>query len=482
MSLRHRLLLIAVVLLTVGLGVSDAVVTAALRRHLVDRVDHQLRPITLVLSRVDPSILDTADAVRPERLTASLDLISALSVAYLDARGTVVDTVHSGAGAPPSFPASLASAPAGTPLELRAPDGGEWRAVVAPRAGGDGVVVVAAPLSTIDATVTRLRMVCLITGLVVIALLTAAGWVAIRAGLRPLRTIEETATAIASGDLGRRIPSGPPGTEVARLATALNAMLTQIERAFAARADSEARMRRFVADVSHELRTPLFGIKGSAELYFMRDAAEPPDVDAAMRRIDTEAGRLAALVDDLLLLARLDEPTAGPVLDRTPMDLRTLAVDARHDLRSLDRDRPIRLTGPGGADTPAEALVLGDEARLRQVVSNLVGNVHTHTPPTAPVRIGVGRVGADAVLEVADSGPGLTDEEAARVFERFSRADGSRSRGSGRGAGLGLAIVRSLVTAHGGRVDVLPTPGGGATFRVALPWLDETPEAGPRGR
>ncbi|MFC7531611.1 ATP-binding protein [Actinoplanes sp. GCM10030250] len=471
-SLRARLLAITVVLLIAGIAVSDAVVTAALRRHLIDRVDRQLQPISQVMARIDPSVLDRATAASGQSLTSALDLISAIAVAYLDDGGTVVRTAHSGvAGAEPRFAAELVRAEPGTALLVEGTGGSQWRAVVVPRSGGDGVVVVAASLDAIDATISRLRLLCAVTGLVVVALLAAVGWVAIRAGLRPLRAIEETATAIAGGDLAHRIAhAGPPNTEVARLTAVLNGMLAQIERSFAARAASEERMRRFVADVSHELRTPLSGIKGSAELHLMGGAPSQDDVRRTMRRIDTEADRLTALVEDLLLLARLDEPAAGPVLDMAPMDLRTLAADARHDLLSLDRDRPIRLTGLSGTAAPGEALVLGDEARLRQVVVNLVGNVHAHTPATAPVRIGVGRAGDEAVLEIADSGPGLSGEAAERVFERFYRADGSRARGSGPGAGLGLAIVRSLVTAHGGRVEVVPTPGGGATFRLCLPW------------
>ncbi|MEV6851385.1 HAMP domain-containing sensor histidine kinase [Actinoplanes sp. NPDC051411] len=480
-SLRARLLLLTAVLLVAGIVVSDAVVTAALSGRLVARVDRQLQPIALAMSVLDPALLDQATDARTRNLTGALDLISELAVAYLGPDGKVVRSAAAGAGrgaTPPRFEASLMHADPEVPRVIRGADGSKWRAVVRPRPGRGGVVVVAASLADVDATIGQLRLICLATGLIVVVVLTAVGWLAIRAGLRPLHTIEATANAIAGGDLAHRIPDpGPPNTEVARLTTALNGMLAQIERSFAARAASEERMRRFVADASHELRTPLSGIKGSAELHLM-GAAEPDDVHRAMRRIDTEAARLTALVEDLLLLARLDESAAGPVVDPAPMDLRTLAADARHDLHALDPDRPVRLTGPAGADggfppVPAEALVLGDEDRLRQVVVNLVGNVHAHTPVTAGVRIGVGRVGDEAVLEVADSGPGLTGEQAERVFERFYRADGSRSRGAGRGAGLGLAIARSLVTAHGGRVELRPTPGGGATFRLCLPWAAE---------
>jgi two-component system OmpR family sensor kinase len=192
------------------------------------------------------------------------------------------------------------------------------------------------------------------------------------------------------------------------------------------------------------------------------------DAEAALARIESESGRLARLVDDLLLLAALDEPEGvAAALEPTPMDLRTLAADAKHDFAALDPSRPITLTGPDGGPA-ASAPVLGDEARLRQVVSNLVGNAVTHTPAGTPVRVGVGTVGAEAVLVIEDSGPGLSTEEAARAFDRFYRADASRARTTG-GAGLGLAIVRSIVTAHGGRVEIHSAPGQGAAFRILLP-------------
>jgi two-component system OmpR family sensor kinase len=305
-----------------------------------------------------------------------------------------------------------------------------------------------------------------------LVLLVAAGWFAIGAGLRPLRRIEATAAGIAAGDLTRRVPEvAAPRTEVGRLSAALNGMLGQIETAFAARARSEARMRRFVADVSHELRTPLFGIHGFTELYRMGGLPRRSDVDSTMDRIERESARLARLTEDLLLLARLDDQSASatPALQPAPMDLRTLAADAHRDLTALDPARPVSLTGPDGIPAAGSAPVLGDEARLRQVVSNLVGNAIAHTPSGTPVRIGVGTVGGEAVLEIADAGPGIAPEQAERVFDRFYRADDSRTRTGGAGAGLGLAIAQSLVEAHCGRIELVTAPGQGATFRMVLP-------------
>ena len=258
-------------------------------------------------------------------------------------------------------------------------------------------------------------------------------------------------------------------------------MLDRIEAGDAARAAAAELMRRFIANASHELRTPLFGIKGFTELYRMGGMPERTDVDAAMSRIEREAARLVRLVEDLLLLARLDEldeyaTTADLPLRLTPMDLRTLAADALHDLRALDPERPVTLTGPGGGP-PGGAPVLGDEAKLRQVTSNLVGNAAAHTPPGTPVRIGVGTEDGLAVLELHDEGPGRSEEQAARAFDRFYRADDARGRTESGGAGLGLAIVASLVTAHHGRVDVRTAPDEGATFRISSPGTAERPTA-----
>jgi two-component system OmpR family sensor kinase len=269
----------------------------------------------------------------------------------------------------------------------------------------------------------------------------------------------ETAGAIAAGDLTRRVDTANSETEVGRLGLALNAMLTQIEQAFAEREESEARLRRFVADASHELRTPLTSIRGYSEL-FRRGADErPEDLAKAMRRIEEEASRMGVLVDDLLLLARLDQ---GRHLEHVPVDLTRLAEDAVGDARTVSPERTFTFT-PNGSVT-----VMGDEPRLRQVLANLVSNAYTHTPPASTVDIRVTRDDQSAVIEVADDGPGLTDEAAAHAFDRFWRADMSRTRARG-GVGLGLAIVAAIAQAHGGEAAVESEPGHGATFRVRLP-------------
>jgi two-component system OmpR family sensor kinase len=474
-SLRVRLLLLTATLLLAGLGLVGTVVSDRLEHYQVDRLDSQLRSLTDLISRLPVSGPRPSGAPSTV-LDPALDLIGAPYLVYLDANGVVAEGALSSRLDTASLPSrdDLRTVPAdGSAVFLpAADDSGRWRAVARHTSGWDGTVLAAAPMTAADATVAQLRTTSLISGAVLLVVLTAVGWLALGRGLRPLRRIEHTAAAIAAGDLTRRVPGlAAPGTEIGHLAASLNTMLGQLERAFADRAASEARMRTFVSDVSHELRTPLFVIQGSTDLHRMGALTGPADIDDAMRRIGREATRLTALTEDLLLLAELDDAPEGQ-LDRAPMDLRTLATDARHDLHALDPARPVEVTGPGGTGPPGPAPVHADEDRLRQVITNLVGNAVTHTPSGTGVRIGVGTVGGRAVLEVADRGPGMTAEQASRVFDRFYRTDRSRNRSGGASAGLGLAIARSLARAHGGDVELETSPGGGACFRLALPLLD----------
>jgi two-component system OmpR family sensor kinase len=290
------------------------------------------------------------------------------------------------------------------------------------------------------------------------ALAALSTWV-VRLGLRPLDEIGATAEAIAAGDLSRRVDRAEPDSEVGRLGLALNAMLGQIEDAFSRRAASEERLRRFVADASHELRTPLTSIRGYAELFRQGASERPEDLANAMRRIEEEATRMGFLVEDLLLLARLDQ---GRPLEREPVDLLRLATDAVADARAVSPERTITLTG----DAPV--VVVGDEARLRQVAGNLLGNAAVHTPPGTPVHVRVMAEDGHARLDVRDEGPGLPPGVGDEVFERFYRADAARSRATG-GAGLGLSIVAAVAEAHGGRARLETPPGPGAWFVVELP-------------
>jgi two-component system, OmpR family, sensor kinase len=335
-----------------------------------------------------------------------------------------------------------------------------------PGQGVAGTLIIAIPMRDIDDTLHHLLWVEWLVALGVLAALGLSAWWVVRLALRPLEHMGATTDAIAEGDLSRRVDNDDPHTEVGRLGRALNAMLGQIERAFAERTaseaklrTSEARLRRFVADASHELRTPLTSIRGYAELFRRGASTRPDDLAKTMNRIEEEAVRMGVLVDDLLLLARLDE---GRPLEHAPVDLTVVAGAAVDDLRVRAPDRPVSFE-PSGA-----VIVQGDDHRLRQVLTNLLENARTHTPPTTPVEVRVRATVDHAVIEVEDSGPGMTPEKADHAFERFWRADPSRARASG-GSGLGLAIVAAIIDAHGGTAEVHTAPGAGATFRLSIP-------------
>ena len=375
-----------------------------------------------------------------------------------------------------------------------------------------GTLIVGVDLGNINATIGRLAAADLVIGAIIVFVLALAIVAVVRANLRTLVEIEETAGEIADGHLDRRVPERDPRTEIGRLGRSLNVMLSQIETAFHAQEESEAsarhaeeRMRRFIADASHELRTPLAAIRGFAEYYRQRggllkrrdkqetdDAAAgtpddvvatatgltPGDVDRLMGRMEKEAARMGLLVEDLLLLARLDHRRP---LARQPVDLLSLAADAVHDARVLAPDRTIELSvAPGAA-----YLVIGDDPRLRQVIGNLMSNALTHTPDGTPIEVAISSGVLDprksdptpaVLLDVTDHGPGMSAEQAKRVFERFYRTDRARTRATG-GSGLGLAIVNALVTAQGGVASVRTAEGKGATFRIALPLAPEAQDS-----
>jgi two-component system OmpR family sensor kinase len=475
--LRARLVAILLAALVLALAGTGYGVQLVLREYLVQQIDRQLADAARMVVRSG----NPFDLAQPRGRVAPNPLRIQVSADDAAVRPVAVGGYPGGEPADVRFPAvssAAASASGTTPHDLRASDGTDWRAVSIPVArlpltdgtSSRGSVTVARNLADVDNAVARLRLVTLLVGGVVVLLCALLGWLAIRRSFAPLVEVEETAAAIAAGDLSRRIPERPATTEVGRLTTSLNGMLAQIETAFRAREASEGRTRRFAADASHELRTPLAAIRGFAELY--RQGAVPPDeVPRTMRRIEDEATRMGGLVEDLLVLARLDERRPARA---EPVDLAVLAGDAVHDVRGLDPQRPVRLTGLAPGSGPAPAVVVGDEGGLRQVVTNLVANAVRHTPAGTPVEVAVGLEpagggGGSAVLEVRDHGPGLSPGDAERVFERFYRVDASRRRGAGGGSGLGLSIVAAVTAAHGGTVAVRPTPGGGATFRVTLP-------------
>ncbi|WP_081710298.1 sensor histidine kinase [Arthrobacter sp. 35W] len=404
-------------------------------------------------------------------------------VGYFAQDGSLVGQNRSGKDQPVMSPLTLnqANLLAGRPFTAPSSDGGDpWRLILVSPAtitvtASDGpakfvgYVVVGLPYESLNGTMERLAVVIAGVAILAITLGTMIAYWTVTRSFRPLARVERTAAAIAAGDLSRRVHIENPNTEVGRLSGSLNAMLAHIESAFAARTASETRMRRFVADASHELRTPLVTIRGFSELYRHGALQTPEDVGTAMGRIESEAKRMGELVEDLLMLARIDEQRP---LQLKPVDLLLLGHDAVVDARAIAGDRTITVQGlDGGPATSAPTR--GDEAKLRQVVANLMGNCLRYTPEGTPLEILVGtRTEADrqvSVLAIRDHGPGISDEEAPRIFERFYRADTSRNRNTG-GSGLGLAIVAAIVAAHSGTVRLEPTEGGGATMVITLPF------------
>ena len=327
------------------------------------------------------------------------------------------------------------------------------------RATGEGNLLAALPLTDVDAAVSRLISLEVGATLLIIAILGVVVFSVVRLGVRPVKRMTETATAIAGGDLSHRVPDYEPGTEAGDLGIALNTMLGNLEHAFQQRTASEDRLRRFVGDASHELRTPVTTIRGYAELYRAGGLNDPDELAQAMRRTEQEAIRMGRLVEDLLLLARLDQ---GRPLEQAMVDLGALASDAARDAKAVAPEREIDATVDDGV------VVVGDEGRLRQLLANLVGNALVHTPVGTPLHLSVRRENGIAELEVRDEGPGMPDDVASKAFERFYRADPSRSRHKG-GTGLGLSIVQAIVDAHGGTVAIKTAPGYGTAVRVQLP-------------
>jgi two-component system OmpR family sensor kinase len=343
-----------------------------------------------------------------------------------------------------------------------AQSGGSGFRVRASELRDGGQLIVAMPLDDTKATLRRLVTIELAVTATALLVALGLGWWLVRVGLRPLADVEATAGAIADGQLDRRVPGDSARTEVGRLAQALNTMLERIQAAFRERDATEARLRRFVADASHELRTPVAAVAAYAELFERGANDRPADLARVMSGIRVETSRMGELVDDLLLLARLDE---GRPLEQEPVELVSIAAQAVDAAVAVGPGWPARLE----ADQPVE--VSGDAARLRQVLDNLLGNVRAHTPEGTPVVVQVGVDGNRARVAVTDKGLGMTEDEASHVFERFYRVDASRSRQHG-GAGLGLAIVAAIVQAHGGSVEATASPDAGATFTVRLPLVD----------
>jgi two-component system OmpR family sensor kinase len=467
-SLRARLVGTTLVLFTIGLLVAGAATFGFLRTFLVRRVDQQLQAVrgpavrSLFEAASGRSVPQGSGLGRgpgggPRTILppgAYAELRSADGQRLASASFSFDDT----AAVTPTLPDRLPT-PTG-PLGALFTTGGAERFRALVQQLDDGrLAVVAIPLRDVEETLRRLVAVEVLVAAGVLGAIAVSSLALIRRELRPLDRMGDTAGAIAAGDLSRRVEPAGGGTEIGRLGAALNAMLGQIEASFEERRATEQRLRQFLSDASHELRTPLTSIRGWAELFRRGAKSRPADLARTMRRIEDEAAHMTVLVEEMLSLARLDE---GRPLAREPVDLAQVAVDAVDDARAVEPERPVTL------DTPPRLMVDADPVRMREVLSNLLSNARRHTPATTPVHVRLSIEGDDAVMEVADEGPGMTTEEAARAFERFYRGDGSRARGTG-GAGLGLAIVAAIAEAHGGVATVAAAPGKGATFRVAIP-------------
>ena len=500
--LRVKLLAAVLALVVAALTLISVASTFALRSYLVSRVDDELQSATATLAirlngysvrQLDPDLHGI-----PSEYMFALRTVGGVGDAFSNnAKLTTGDLP-----APFTTQDAIDAHEADQPFTAISPSGRvHWRMMLVTMSNGD-ILYVGRNLAEIEYAVSQLVWIDLLVGFAVLIALAAVGAAIVRTSLRPLVEIEQTAGAIAAGDLTRRVPdpepdAGEPKTELGRLSRALNAMLAQIEAAFTARAlsettaraaessardaadaaklsearavRSEAKMRQFVADASHELRTPLTTIRGFAELYRQGAVAGPDEVAKLVRRIEDEAARMGLLVEDLLLLARLDRErplTLGPV------ELPVLAMDAVQAARATAPDRTIELDIRDSGD---DLIAYGDDARLRQVIGNLMTNALVHTPPEASVTLRLSaEAGNQAVIEIVDTGPGLSPAQMEHVFERFYRADEARTRRTDRtatGTGLGLAIVAAIVRAHNGSVEVLSEPGTGATFRVTLPAL-----------
>jgi two-component system, OmpR family, sensor kinase len=477
-SLRRRLTFGIVLLTAAGYVISGVIAQQALKGYLLHQVDSQLVALSGgTLPRVAAfGIADSEDweenremrqKNRPLRITTPLQRIpTSTSITLLNSDGVVLAELGGDLNSSP-----IANYLGGLSLRDVANLNGEaftvegtrddFRAIALLLPNDAGSVVAAQSLGDLNRTVDRLGLLFLLIGLLLLALITIATRLVIRIGMRPLKDVEVTAGEIAGGNLSVRMPDANPDTEVGRLVTALNAMLSRIESSFAARLESENRLRRFVADASHELRTPITAIRGFSELYRQGAIVGEEPTKNLVARIEGESVRMSTLVEDLLLLARLDQARE---MEMNPLDLVEIAdvvissarVSAPH--HKIIFDRPDH-----------EIFILGDAPRVHQVIANLLANAGVHTPAGSEIHLSIEQTANGAELSVADNGPGLSPDAQSKIFQRFYRADPSRARVDGEGSGLGLSIVDAVMRAHGGSVSVQSELGRGAKFTLFFP-------------
>jgi len=476
-SLRNRLLLATLVVAAIGIGASDFAANAELRGFLIRQVDSQLASVAqgtvsrLVRAGIEPSPDESATTqsdAQPYRAVSPLRGVpTATSVTLLDPTGSVLGQLGgdiSTGGAQTTFSGMTIAEVAAKhgkafTIHTESPQS-STRAVAFVLPSNLGSVVIAVSLSSVEKTLHELSWLFLLISLAVLILIGLISRWLISLSLKPLLEVEVIAAAIADGDLSARLPELEPSTEVGRLTQSLNTMLGRIEESFAQKNASESKLRRFVADASHELRTPLTAIRGFAELHRQGAVSGEEKTKELVGRIEKESIRMGSLVEDLLLLARMDE--ARP-FTLEPVDLSHLVQECVASAKAAGPNHPITV------DVPAELYVLGDNKRIHQALANLLANARTHTPVGTQITVTATATENEISIAVKDSGPGLSESDQARIFERFFRVDPSRARHAGEGSGLGLSIVDAVMKAHGGSVSVDSTIGEGATFTLHFP-------------
>lgn len=474
-SLRNRLILSTLLLAAIAIAASDFVASNSLRTFLIKQADNQLNEVVQTsMLRLDRAGIDTANlnddgnefGFRPLRPLEAVPTTTAVTL--LDVSGNIVGQIGGEFTNPvdqnefrkltPEKVESLAGLPFTIPGDAGEPD---IRAIARPLPSGEGTVVISVALDSVDRTVAGLSGIFLLISFIVLFSIAIVARSLIKLTLKPLNKIEETAAAIAEGDLSARLPQVNSRTEVGRLTGSLNTMLSRIEESFAVRTESESKLRRFVADASHELRTPLTAIRGFAELHRQGAVVGEEKTKELISRIEKESIRMSSLVEDLLLLARLDQSRE---LTFDPVDINHLVKEAVASAQAA---------GPGYEITVLsqndEVFVLGDSMRIHQAIANLLANARTHTPVGTKIVVTINQDELETRISVSDNGPGLSEADQQRVFERFFRADPSRVRVGGEGSGLGLAIVDAVMKAHGGSVEVQSKLNEGATFTIVFP-------------
>ena len=473
-SLRSRLLLATLVVVAIGIGTSDFVAHASLKNYLIKQVDTQLTGVAngsvgrLNRAGIEPNANEDDANGSPFRIVRPLRGVPTETlVTLLDSNGNELGRLGGDISNSShtmrfnGFTTAKVAATKGLPFTVKGvKDGGDTRAIAQVLPTGLGSIVVAVSLAGVDRTLHEMTWLFLLISLIILVLIAFLSRFIIRISLRPLSEVEGTAAAIAASDLSARLPDNNPKTEVGKLTRSLNTMLSRIEESFAVRVASESKLRQFVADASHELRTPLTAIRGFAELHRQGAVEGVEKTKELIGRIEKESIRMGSLVEDLLLLARMDE--ARPV-SMEPVDLTHVLEECIASASAAGPDHPIT------ADIEPDIFVLGDNKRIHQAIANLLANARTHTPLGTKITVRAKSGKDDTRVSVSDEGPGLSPADQKKIFERFFRADPSRQRSSGEGSGLGLSIVDAIMKLHGGSVSVESELGRGATFTLTFP-------------